>query len=91
MKKRDIILVSVSVVVLVIVGALLYRYIAPPTKNSGIKYTVPHPVNPNFDTKQIVELKTKTDYSQNISPQASLFEQQTLSLLSNLKQIISRN
>lgn len=69
MKKRDIIIIIVSAVILVIVGALLYRYLAPPTSDSGVQVVVPHPVDPNFNQDQLNVLKNDvTDYSQNITP-----------------------
>jgi LPS O-antigen subunit length determinant protein (WzzB/FepE family) len=69
MKRRDIITIIISLIIVLVVAALLYQYIAPPTKNSGIKYEVPHAVNPNFNQDQLKVLKNDvTDYSQNISP-----------------------
>ena len=72
MKRRDVIIIIVSVVILVIVGALLYRYLAPPSSNSGIQVVVPHPVDPNFNQKQLNVLKNDVvDFSQNITPKDS--------------------
>ncbi|MSR89612.1 hypothetical protein EXS53_01635 [Patescibacteria group bacterium] len=70
MKRKNIITIIVSVVIFVLAVALLYRYLAPPTKDSNIKYTVPHPVNPNFNADQLKVLNGDVvDYSQNIKPQ----------------------
>jgi len=69
MRRKDIIIIIVSVIVVVIAVALLFQYFAPATKNSGIKYEVPHPVNPTFNQDQLKVLKNDVvDYSQNISP-----------------------
>lgn len=69
MKRRDIMITIVSVIVFVVAAALLYRYLAPPTKGSGVQYTVPHPVDPNFNQDQLKVLKNDVvDYGQNINP-----------------------
>ncbi len=48
--------------------ALLYRYLAPPTKGSGIQVTIPHKVNPNFNQEQLNVLKNDVvDYTVNIN------------------------
>lgn len=41
MKKKDAIAIVISVVIIVIAGGLLYRYLAPPTQGSGVKVIVP--------------------------------------------------
>jgi LPS O-antigen subunit length determinant protein (WzzB/FepE family) len=69
MKRRDLTIIIVSLTVFIIAVALLYRYIAPPTKGSGVKYVVPHKVDPRFNDEQLNVLKNGVvDYSQNISP-----------------------
>jgi len=69
MKRRDMIIVIASVAIVIVAIALLYRYIAPPTKGSGVKYEVPHKVDPNFNEEQLKVLKNDVvDYNQNISP-----------------------
>jgi len=72
MRKKNIITIAVSVAIFLVAAALLYRYLFPPTSNSGIKYEAPHPVNPNFNQTQLEVLKSKKDYTQNIKPQSSL-------------------
>lgn len=69
MKKRDITIIIVSVVIFIIAAALLYRYLAPPTQGSGVKVIIPHPVDSNFNQEQLNVLKDDVvDYSQNITP-----------------------
>lgn len=69
MKKRNNIIIVVSVAIFAASGALLYRYLAPPTQGSGIKVIVPHPVSPNFNQEQLNTLRNDVvDYSQNIAP-----------------------
>jgi LPS O-antigen subunit length determinant protein (WzzB/FepE family) len=69
MKKKDAIVIVISVVIFVMAGGLLYRYLAPPTQKSGVKVIIPHPVDPNFNQEQLNVLKNDvTDYSQNIAP-----------------------
>ncbi|TXI86703.1 MAG: hypothetical protein E6Q36_08835 [Chryseobacterium sp.] len=69
MKKKDIVIIVISVIIFVIAGGLLYRYLAPPTQGSGVKVIIPHPVDPNFNQEQLDVLKNDvTDYSQNIAP-----------------------
>lgn len=72
MSKKNIIATIVSVVLLVLVIALLYRYLAPPTQGSGVKVIVPYPVNPNFNQEQLNVLKNDVvDYSKDINPNDS--------------------
>lgn len=69
MNQKKIITIVSSVVLLVLVIALLYRYLAPPTQGSGVKVVVPHPVSPNFNQEQLNTLKNDVvDYSKNINP-----------------------
>lgn len=69
MRKKDLITIVVVVALIVVGGALLYRYIYPPT-SSGITYEAPHPVNPSFNQTQLDALKARTDYTPNITPKA---------------------
>ncbi len=71
MKKKDIITLIVAVVIIIIVIGLLYRYIVPPAKNSGVMVEVPHPVDPQFNQSQLNTLKSTTDFTQDITPQNS--------------------
>ena len=69
MKKRDIAVLVTSVAVFIVLIALIYRYFLPPTKNSGVMVTVPHPVKPTFNQDQLHVLKNDVkDYSQDIAP-----------------------
>lgn len=70
-KKNTIIIISTTAVVIA-ASALIYSYIAPPSKGTGITVEVPHPVTPTFNQAQLDILKNKVvDYSQNISPAAT--------------------
>lgn len=72
MRNRNIITIVVVFVVILLAGAVLYRYLAPPTKGSGIMVEVPHPVDPTFNQEQLNTLKNDVvDYSQNIAPKTS--------------------
>lgn len=72
MKKKNVVLIVSSVIVVLLALALLYRYIVPPSKGTGIMVVVPHPVSPTFNQEQLNTLKNDTvDYSQNITPQTS--------------------
>jgi flagellar basal body-associated protein FliL len=69
MKKRDIITLVVSVVVLLIAGALIYRYFVPPSQNNGVQVVVPRPVQTTFDQQQLDTLKNDvTDFTPDITP-----------------------
>jgi LPS O-antigen subunit length determinant protein (WzzB/FepE family) len=66
MRKKNIITIIISAVIFMVAAALLYRYLAPPTKGSGIQVTVPHKVNPNFNQEQLNILKNDVvDYTVN--------------------------
>jgi hypothetical protein len=72
MKKRDITLLVVAVLIVIVTLALIYRYIIPPPKDTGITVIVPHPVDPNFNQQQLDTLKNKTtDFSADITPKDS--------------------
>ena len=69
MKKKDIIILIISVVIFIVVIGLIYRYFVPPAKDTGIKVEVPHPVTPTFNQDQLHTLKNDVkDYSQDITP-----------------------
>lgn len=64
MRRKNIVTIIVSTVVFIVAAALLYRYLAPPTKNSGIMVTVPHAVNPTFNQEQLNVLQNDVvDYT----------------------------
>jgi hypothetical protein len=68
MRKKNIITIVVAVTAFIVVGALLYRYIFPPTKGTGIQVTIPHKVNPNFNQEELGVLKNDVvDYTVNIN------------------------
>ncbi|MBI2798144.1 hypothetical protein HYX70_02450 [Candidatus Saccharibacteria bacterium] len=72
MKKKDIITLIIAVVIFIIALALLYRYIVPPPKNSGVMVEVPHPVEPTFNQGQLNTLKKDTtDFTQDLTPKGS--------------------
>ena len=70
MKRRDIISITFAVIVFVISAGLIYRYFAPPTADNSIKVTVPHKVDPTFDSNQIIQLTNPAlqDYTPDITP-----------------------
>ena len=71
MKKKNIFTLIITSVGFIVAVALLYRYLAPPTQGSGIKVTIPHPVNPNFNTEQLNTLKNDVvDYTVSINVKA---------------------
>jgi hypothetical protein len=86
MKRRDITVIIVSVVVLIIVGALLYRYLAPPSSDSTIKVEVPAQVNPDFNNEELNTLKSDKIkfYDKNINP-TSFIKTDTIAKDSELK------
>ncbi|MSR68621.1 hypothetical protein EXS66_02445 [Candidatus Saccharibacteria bacterium] len=70
MKRKNVIVIISSVVVFTIALGLMYRFLFPPTADSNITYVVPHPVQPNFDEKQLLVLnKDVIDYTIIIKPQ----------------------
>lgn len=69
MKKRDIVSLIISVIILLVAGALMYRYFVPPAKDNGVKVEVPRPVETSFSQDRISELKNKTkDFTPDITP-----------------------
>lgn len=70
MKKRDIAAIVIAVVIFVVAAGLVYRYFAPPTKDSQVKVTVPHQVSPDFDNGQLQDLGNPSlhDYTPDITP-----------------------
>ncbi len=69
MKKRDIITLIVSVVILLIAGALIYRYFVPPSQNNGVQVVVPRAVQTTFDQQKLDTLKNDvTDFTPDITP-----------------------
>ena len=69
MKKKDIITIVISVVILVVIAGLAYRYLIPPSPNTGVQVEVPRPVDPNFNQEQLNTLKNDVkDYSQDLTP-----------------------
>lgn len=69
MKKRDIITLIISVVILLIAGALIYRYIVPPAKDNGVQVVVPRPVQTSFNEQELDTLKNDvTDFTPDITP-----------------------
>ncbi len=68
MNKKTITTIIISIAIFVLAGALIYRYIIPPAKGSGVQVTIPHPVNPNFNQEAIDTLKKAKFYDVNIKP-----------------------
>lgn len=69
MNKKNIISIVVSVIVIVIIIGLVYRYLIPPSPNTGVQVEVPRPVVPTFNEEQLKTLKNDVkDYSQDITP-----------------------
>ncbi len=68
MNKKTITTIIISVAIFVLAVALLYRYLIPPSKGSGVQVTIPHPVNPNFNQEEIDTLKKTKFYDVNIKP-----------------------
>ena len=71
MRKKNIITIMISAVAFIVAVALLYRYLAPPTRGSGVQVVVPAPVNPNFNQEQLNVLQSDVvDYTVNINLKA---------------------
>jgi len=71
MKRKNIITIIISAIVFIVAVALLYRYLAPPTKCSGIQVTIPHAVNPTFNQDQLNVLQNDVvDYTVNTNIKA---------------------
>jgi uncharacterized protein YxeA len=69
MQKKNIITIVISVVILIVALAFIYRYLVPAPKNSGIMVEVPYTVVPTFNQEQLDTLKRDVkDYSQNLTP-----------------------
>lgn len=69
MKRKDIIIIIASLVTLIIVLGLVYRYFVPAPKGSGIQVEVPYQVVPTFNQDQLNTLKRDVkDFSQNLTP-----------------------
>jgi len=69
MKKRDILILVLSLTALIITVGLIYRYFIPPSKNSGVMVTIPYPISQTFNQNQLDVLKNNVkDYSQDLTP-----------------------
>jgi len=69
MRKRNIITIIISVAFFIIAVALLYRYLAPPSPGSGVKVSVPAPVDPTFNQEQLNVLQNDViDYNVDVDP-----------------------
>ncbi len=69
MKKRDVITLIISVIILLIASAFIYRYFVPPAKDNGVKVEVPRPVKSTFDQAQLGTLKNNVkDFTPDITP-----------------------
>lgn len=69
MKRRDVITLIVSIVILLVAAALLYRYFVPPAKNNGVEVEVPRPVETTFNKDQLDTLKNNVrDFTPDINP-----------------------
>lgn len=72
MKKKDIITLVISIAIFMVAGGFIYRYMAPPPKNTGIKVIIPHKVTTTFDTETIKLLrdpeKGVTDFTPSFDP-----------------------
>ncbi len=73
MKRRDVIVITVSVIIFVFAAGLIYRYFAPPTADKSVQLTVPRKVNPVFSQSDIQELTNPAlkDYTPDITPNFS--------------------
>lgn len=75
MKKKDIFALIFAVVIFVVLAAVIYRYVFPPQKNTGIKVEVPRPVVAQFDNDTIDNVLLKNDqvvdFTPNINPDAN--------------------
>ena len=71
MRKKNIITIMISAVAFIVAVALLYRYLAPPTRGSGVQVVVPAPVNPSFNQEQLNVLQADVvDYTVSINVSA---------------------
>lgn len=76
MKKKDIVALVVSIAIFMVAGGLIYRYVVPPPKNTGIKVEIPHKVTTTFkenEYKGIINTLTDTtngvtDFTPSIDP-----------------------
>ncbi len=69
MNKKNIIYIIATVIIIVIIIGLVYRYLIPPSSNAGVQVEVPRPVVPTFNEEQLKTLKNDVkDYSQDIAP-----------------------
>lgn len=72
MKKKDVIALIVSIVIFMVAGGLIYRFMVPPPKNTGIKVEIPHKVTVTFDAETIKVLSDTqngvTDFTPSIEP-----------------------
>jgi len=75
MKRKDIVTIVVSTIILIVAMAFIYRIVVPPPKDSGIKVIVPRPVKTELpDQKQMSALKDDKkikDFSQELTPDAN--------------------
>lgn len=70
MNRKNILTIVVAVIIIVVAGGLVYRFFAPPTKDTSVQVTVPRPVVPTFDQEQLNQLSNPKykDYTPDITP-----------------------
>ena len=72
MKRKDIISLVVAIAIFMVAAGVIYRYVVPPPKNTGIKVEVPRKVVPEFDMATVNnDLKNKDvvqDFTPDINP-----------------------
>jgi len=69
MKRKEILTIIISVAVVIMLLAFVYRYFVPAAKDSGIQVEVPRPVTPTFNQDQLNTLKNDVkDFSQDLTP-----------------------
>lgn len=75
MKRKDIITIVISTIILIVASAMVYRIVVPPPADSGIKVVVPRPVKTDLpDSEQMGALKNEKkikDFSQDLKPDPS--------------------
>ena len=67
MKTRDLIGLTIALVIIIVAGVLLYGQLAPAPKDSGIQVQIPQPVivplNSDADKTKLADIKALKDLS----------------------------
>ncbi len=68
MKRKDIVSLVIAIVIFMVAAGVIYLYVVPPPKDTGIKVEVPRKVVSEFDMSTINGVLLNKDKVQDFTP-----------------------